>query len=169
MFRTLAIKQNISIYGLRKVKERWLNDQKLLSNKGKKLERRNRSLKFLKNFLLPASILQAILLFFFFNQLSELSIFNINLKSLTLFLMGLFPFWLAIWDLYENKKAIGELHWQTDDQKKFFESALQQFDETQSIDVKKKILMTILRQSISELYHWMMNMYHREHEPPTGS
>ena len=35
-------------------------------------------------------------------------------------------------------KAIGELHWQYYDQKKFFESALQQLDETQSIDVKKK-------------------------------
>ena len=72
-----------------------------------------------------------------------------------------------MWELYENKKASGELQWQYHNQKKFFDASLQEFDDAKEFEVKKKILSKILRQSISELYQWMIHRYHREHEPPS--
>ena len=83
--------------------------------------------------------------------------------------MGLFPLWLAMWQVYENKKASGELQWQYYNQERFFEKAIQQFDETETTTVKRKILSKVIQKSIFELYLWMLHRYHRDHEPPTGA
>ncbi len=152
-----------------KVRERWLLDQfNYFSSKEKKLSEKIKKISFLKIFLLPCSILQAILLFFFSDVLKSIPILGLNLQSFCLFLMGVFPLMLAIWELYENKKASGELKWQYYGQKKFFNNGLQQFDEAQSVEAKEKILSSIISQSMLELYQWMLHRYHREHDPPTG-
>ncbi len=160
-------KKNL-LENLDKVRERWLDDQyKYFSKKENQLGKKNLRINFLKRFLLPASIFQAILLLLFSNEMKEIVFLDINLRAFILLLMGLFPLWFAMWELYENKKASGELQWQYHNQKKFFDASLQEFDDAKEFEVKKKILSKILRQSISELYQWMIHRYHREHEPPS--
>ena len=154
---------------LEEVREKWLIDQvKYFSMKGKNLSENIRKISFLKAFLLPSSLLQAILLLFFSNELQNISFLGLNLQAISLFIMGLFPLMLAIWELYENKKASRELQWQYFDQNKFFEKGVRQFDQAPSIEEKQKVISKIIRQSVSELYQWMLHRYHREHDPPRG-
>ena len=155
---------------LQDVRDRWLMDQhKYFSKKGNALNKRNSRINFLNQFLLPLSLIQAIVLLFFSKELNEFFVLQISLQSITLFLMGLFPLWLAMWQVYENKKASGELQWQYYNQERFFEKAIQQFDETETTTVKRKILSKVIQKSIFELYLWMLHRYHRDHEPPTGA
>ena len=132
---------------LEEVREKWLIDQvKYFSKKGKNLSENIRKIGFLKAFLLPSSLLQAILLLFFSNELQNISFLGLNLQAISLFIMGLFPLMLAIWELYENKKASRELQWQYFDQNKFFEKGVRQFDQAPSIEEKQKVISKIIRQ-----------------------
>jgi hypothetical protein len=148
------------------VRERWLDGQRYyFTKKEKQLSAKSRRLKLLKKLLLPASVVQAIFLILFADGLENILLLGVPAKSMVLFLMGLFPLLFAVWDVYENKMATQELLWQYRNQRIFFEDALRQLDENDASEGRKKILELLVKRSISELFQWILNRYHREHEP----
>ena len=66
----------------------------------------------LKSALLYAIAAFALMLLVFAVPLHERLLGAVTWKDGVLFLMGLLPVWLGIWELYQNKMAMRELLWQ---------------------------------------------------------
>jgi len=89
-------------------------------------------------------------------------------KDLLLFVMGLLPVWLGIWELYQGKMATRELLWQYRNQLRHFSRAT--IELTQAADRLSRIaiLAALGKDSLMESYLWTIHRYHREHEPPAA-
>jgi len=91
-----------------------------------------------------------------------------SFKDAILFLMGLVPMMLGIWELYENKLATRELLWQYRAQLHRFSRARLQLAQATTWAQSKEILMNLSKESLMESYLWSIHRYHREHEPPAA-
>ena len=148
----------------------WLNDQAgYFKNKIHKLEHSHHLVEKIKQRLLIASALSVVLLILFKNILVENSLFGlIDFKTLLVFLMGLLPFWLGVWEIYMNKLAVKELLWQYKNQSEIFSLAAFKMENARNLDERKKVLVELGEKSLMENYLWTIHRYHREHEPPTA-
>ena len=90
------------------------------------------------------------------------------MKSLLVFLMGLLPLLLGIWEIYQGKMAIKELHWQYKNQTALFNRALSKIKNTIHKKHQKKIIFELAESCLMENYLWSIHRYHREHEPPSA-
>jgi hypothetical protein len=93
---------------------------------------------------------------------------SLDLKTLVVFLMGLLPFWLGVWEIYQGKMAVKELLWQYRNQSKLFSLMSARIKYSRSIEEKQRILAELGERSLTENYLWTIHRYHREHEPPTA-
>ena len=150
--------------------EHWIEDQaNYFSKKTKMLAEQHHHLEKIKTILLTASFLAALALIFFKQSLVTMIIAgDFSTKSLLVFLMGLLPLLLGIWEIYQGKMAIKELHWQYKNQSLLFKTAYKKIKATRSIKHQKKIIFELGEYSLMEIYLWSIHRYHREHEPPSA-
>jgi hypothetical protein len=92
-----------------------------------------------------------------------------NAKDLLLFVMGLLPVWLGIWELYQSKMATRELLWQYRNQLGHFSRATLELTQAADRNRRVSILAALGRDSLMESYLWTIHRFHREHEPPAAS
>jgi hypothetical protein len=86
-----------------------------------------------------------------------------------MFLMGLLPVWLGIWELYQNKMAMRELLWQYRNQLGHFTIAELQLSRGTTADRSQEILAQVGKEALMESYLWTIHRFHREYEPPAAT
>lgn len=157
-------------YNMEFVCKNWLEDQaNYFAVKAKKLTQYHHKLEKIKAILFSMSAIATLMLIFFKYQLVGITLFaHVDAKTFTVLLMGLLPFWLGVWEIYQNKMAIKELLWQYRNQSLVFNQAKQQLDNATTMAQKTEILTNLAEHSMMENYIWIIHRYHREHEPPTA-
>jgi hypothetical protein len=150
--------------------QHWLADQaKYFNDKTKRLSSHHHKLEKIKGILFIGSAIATISLILFKYQLVDIVLFaHVDAKTFTVLLMGLLPFWLAVWELYQNKMAIKELLWQYRNQSIVFNQAQKEIANAITLEQKSEILIRLAHRSTMENYIWIIHRYHREHEPPTA-
>jgi hypothetical protein len=93
---------------------------------------------------------------------------HLSLKTLIIFLMGLLPFWLGVWEVYQSKMAVKELMWQYRNQSDNYSSTNRMLQNSTSVEYQKGLIARLGQTSILENFLWIINRYHREHEPPVA-
>jgi len=152
------------------VSNAWIKDQaKYFKSKIDKLSHEHHKLEKIKTRLLIASAVSVVLLILFKKTLVSISIVgSLDMKTLLVFLMGLLPFWLGVWEIYQGKMAIKELLWQYRNQSNNFRLAEVKIENSKNTEAQKEVLINLGEKSIMENYLWTIHRYHREHEPPTA-
>ncbi len=150
--------------------QHWLVEQaKYFKNKTKNLSSHHHKLEKIKGILFAGSAIATISLILFKYQLVDIVLFaHVDAKTFTVLLMGLLPFWLAVWELYQNKMAIKELLWQYQNQSIAFSQAQREIENATTLEQKSDVLVRLAHRSMMENYIWIIHRYHREHEPPTA-
>ena len=148
----------------------WLEDQaQYFRSKIDRLSEHHHRLEKIKGKLLLASAGAVVVLILFKKFLVGTTLLgSLDLKTLVVFLMGLLPFWLGVWEIYQSKMAVKELLWQYRNQSKLFNLMSTRIEYSQSIEEKRRILAELGERSLTENYLWTIHRYHREHEPPTA-
>ncbi len=148
----------------------WLDDQKTYFNKKiDSLSHRHHKLEKIKGRLLIASAVAVAVLIFFKKDLVGVTLIgSLDMKTLLVFFMGLLPFWLGVWEIYQSKMAIKELLWQYRNQSNLFNLASIQVAHCKTIEQKRAVLTELGQKSLMENFLWTIHRHHREHEPPTA-
>jgi hypothetical protein len=155
---------------LRFVHHTWIDGQlAYFKAKVRQLERTHHRLELLKTALLFALALITVVLLVFAEPLArQLTQAGFSTKDFLMFLMGLLPVWLGIWELYQDKLATRELLWQYRNQLSHFSRAKIELTEALEESRRVSILADLGRDSLMESYLWTIHRYHREHEPPSA-
>jgi hypothetical protein len=153
---------------LESVHRSWIRGQhEYFSTRVRKLERGHRRLEKMKSTMLYAIAALALVLLLFAARLYSQTVGATSAKDAIIFLMGLLPVWLGIWELYQNKKAMRELLWQYRNQLGHFTRAELQLSRSTARNRHREILAQVGKQSLMESYLWTIHRYHREYEPPS--
>lgn len=152
------------------VHRHWIvGQQEYFRRRVHRLEREQRRLEVLKSGLLFAIAGFALVLLVFAVPLHERLLWAITWKDAVLFLMGLLPVWLGIWELYQNKMAMRELLWQYRNQLGHFTIAELQLSRDTTADRSQEILAQVGKEALMESYLWTIHRFHREYEPPAAT
>ena len=155
---------------LESVHRHWIiGQQEYFRARVHRLERDHRRLEVLKSTMLYAIAGFALLLLVFAVPLHERVLGAITWKDAIIFLMGLLPVWLGIWELYQNKMAMRELLWQYRNQLGHFTIAQLQLSRSAAASRYQEILAQVGKEALMESYLWTIHRYHREYEPPTAT
>ena len=114
------------------------------------------------------SIVGAFALIGFMHSLHEFHLAGFDGKVWLVFLMGLLPLWVAVWELYQNKMATREMIWQYANQRRYFVAARNQMETTQDVTARLDVVEDLAQRALAEIYLWSATRFHREHEPPTA-
>ena len=151
------------------VSERWVKDQTAyFSRKHHQLHGEHERLETVKKYLFLAAFLGAVSLLFFKKSLYEFHIGDLDGKTLVVFLMGLLPLWLAVWEIYQSKMAIRELFWQYANQGELFELAERRLEAISDPIHAQEVISDLAERSLMDVVQWSTHRYHREHEPPSA-
>ncbi|SDK99602.1 hypothetical protein SAMN04488026_10638 [Aliiruegeria lutimaris] len=149
--------------------ERWVKDQSAyFHKKHRQLHHEHERLEVVKKVLFLAAFLGAVSLLFFKKSLYHFHIGELDGKTLVVFLMGLLPLWLAIWEIYQTKMAIRELLWQYANQGTLFEMAEKRLEATSDPTHAQDVIGDLAERSLMDVVQWSTHRYHREHEPPSA-
>lgn len=150
------------------VKQCWIDDQlSYFKSLVARLSKRTRRLGQVKTGLMCMNLFCLMMLIVFGNWLASVMFSeNLTLKSFLIFILGLIPLWVGIWELYQNKMATRELLWQYKNQAEHFQRASKQMEGELSIEAMQKIITDLGERSLFETYQWTIHRYHRESEPP---
>ncbi len=155
---------------LESIHRHWIvGQQEYFRRRVRALERHHRRLEVLKSALLYAIATFALILLVFAVPLHERVLGAVTWKDGVLFLMGLLPVWLGIWELYQNKMAMRELLWQYRNQLGHFTIAELQLSRSAAAGRSQEILAQVGKEALMESYLWTIHRYHREYEPPTAT
>ncbi len=148
----------------------WIEGQEsYFRRKVRRLEHLSERLEKTKAFLFFLLVLMTLIIVAFSVRLRATELFGkTSLKDLVMFLMGLLPVWLGIWEIYQNKMATRELLWQYRNQLRHFSRARLQLARDGEWERHAAILAELGRESLMESYLWTIHRYHREHEPPAS-
>ena len=152
------------------VKRLWIDDQAAyFKRKIHGLHEEHERLEKIKHGLFMLSFVGVIGLVLFKNSLVGTSLAEgLDLKTVLVFLMGLLPLWLGIWEIYQNKMAVRELLWQYRNQADLFATAAARLESSRSDAEAGHILNDLADRSLHEVYLWAIHRFHREHEPPSA-
>ena len=149
--------------------ERWIKDQATyFSRKHHQLHSEHERLESVKKILFLAAFLGAVSLLFFKTSLYDFHIGDLDGKTLIVFLMGLLPLWLAIWEIYQTKMATRELLWQYANQGELFELAERRLAAISDPVHAQDVISDLAERSFMDVIQWSTHRYHREHEPPSA-
>lgn len=158
-----------SFEGLEISHKDWVDDQaRYFKKKHHQLHRTHEKLERIKALLFIGVIIGFISLLVFKKYITAFDLLGVDGKTLIVFFMGLFPLWLAVWELYQNKMATRELLWQYRNQFKYFSAASTRLKNTTDNKIKCKIIAKLAERSLVEIFQWSIQRYHREHEPPSA-
>ena len=151
------------------VHDHWIEDQSTyFSKKLHQLHQRHARLEVIKTALLLGSVLGALALLLFKYELKKMGMVGFSGKTWLVFLMGLLPLWLAIWELYQGKMATRELIWQYANQRRYFTAAKAQMAACTTAEMQLRIVSDLAERALAEIYLWSAHRFHREHEPPAA-
>jgi hypothetical protein len=148
----------------------WIEDQAdYFKRKTHQLHLRHQKLEGIKKWVIWGLIAATVGLVFFKKFLLGIGLSDhLSLKTLLIFLMGLLPFWLGVWEVYQSKMAVKELMWQYRNQADNYSSANQMILNSNHVGYQKALIARLGQTSILENFLWIINRYHREHEPPVA-
>jgi hypothetical protein len=152
------------------VHRQWIRDQQsYFRSRVQRLERTHLRLETMKRMLIYTLATLTIILVLFSHTLREAHVAGtVTLKDISIFIMGLLPVWMGIWELYQNKMATRELLWQYRNQFSHFSRADLQLGRAHLRGRDRSILAAVGKESLMESYLWTIHRFHREHEPPTA-
>jgi hypothetical protein len=149
--------------------ERWVKDQASYFNrKHHQLHEQHERLENVKKILFLAAFLGAVSLLLFKKSLYGFHIGELDGKTLVVFLMGLLPLWLAIWEIYQTKMATRELLWQYANQGELFVLAEKRLTAISDPAYAQHVIAELAERSLMDVIQWSSHRYHREHEPPSA-
>jgi hypothetical protein len=156
---------------LQSVHRHWIvGQQEYFRRRIRSLERDHRRLERLKSVMLYMIATFAAVLLLFAHQLHDLLPgTTVTGHDGVMFLMGLLPVWLGIWELYQNKMAMRELLWQYRNQLGHFTIAELQLARDTTAERSQEILAQVGKEALMESYLWTIHRYHREYEPPAAT
>ena len=155
---------------LQNVHRHWIvGQQEYFRRRVRRLERDHRRLEVLKSGMLYAIATFALVMLLFAVPLHERMLGAITGHDGVMFLMGLLPVWLGIWELYQNKMAMRELLWQYRNQLGHFTIAEIQLSRDTTADRSQEILAQVGKEALMENYLWTIHRFHREYEPPAAT
>jgi len=148
----------------------WIEDQAdYFQRKTHQLHLHHQKLEKIKKWVIWGLIAATLTLVFIKKFLLGIGLTDqLSLKTLLIFLMGLLPFWLGVWEVYQSKMAVKELMWQYRNQSDNFASTKRMLQNSSSVEFKKRLIARLGRTSILENCLWIINRYDREHEPPVA-
>ncbi len=148
----------------------WIEDQAAyFQRKTHQLHQRHHKLENIKRWIIGGLVVAAIVLVFFKKVLVGIDFGNhLTLKTLVIFFMGLLPFWLGVWEIFQGKMAVKELMWQYQNQWEHFSSTDKILKNTGNVEFRRDIIARLGKSSILENCLWIIQRHHREHEPPTA-
>jgi hypothetical protein len=146
----------------------WIESQRqYFISKVARLERSSRRTSRLKRSLFVVILLVILSLILLGDSAHAIRLaFDIPLKNVLTFTMGLLAVTLGVWELHQNKMATRELLWQYRNQLNHFSRAHTQLARTSTETRRRQILAALGKDSLMESYLWTIHRYHREHEPP---
>ncbi len=149
--------------------ERWVKDQAAyFRRKHHQLHSQHERLETVKKVLFLAAFLGAVSLLLFKDTLYHFHIGALDGKTFIVFLMGLLPLWLAIWEIYQTKMAMRELLWQYANQGELFELAEKRLAAISDPAHAQDVISGLAARSLMDVVQWSTHRYHREHEPPAA-
>ena len=148
----------------------WIEDQAgYFERKIHQLHSHHQKLEKIKKWIIWGLIAATLGLVFFKKFLLGIGLTDhLSLKTLLIFLMGLLPFWLGVWEVYQSKMAVKELMWQYRNQSDNFSSTNRMLQNSSSFEFQKTLIARLGQTSMLENFLWIINRYHREHEPPVA-
>ena len=148
----------------------WIEDQaNYFERKTHQLHLHHQKLERIKKWVIWGLIAATVGLVFFKKFLLGIELGgHLSLKTLIIFLMGLLPFWLGVWEVYQSKMAVKELMWQYRNQSDNYSSTNRMLQNSTSVEYQKGLIARLGQKSILENFLWIINRYHREHEPPVA-
>ncbi len=150
------------------VKKAWIDDQlSYFRRMVQTLTKRTQMLGRVRMLLLGVNFLGLMSLVIFGSWLSSILFSEtLDLKTFLVFLLGLLPLWVGIWELYQNKVATRELLWQYRNQAEHFQRAATILEADLPIEELQRVIADLGERSLFETYLWTIHRYHRESEPP---
>lgn len=153
------------------VRKTWIEDQgRYFARRVHRLGHEHHRLGRIKLALFVASFLGALALLVFRHRLEEIGYGeHRDLATAVIFLMGLLPLWLGIWEIYQTKMATRELLWQYRNQARLFADATATIAASTSPEAKRAVIADLGERSLFETFLWTIHRFHREHEPPAAA
>jgi len=148
----------------------WIEDQAdYFERKTHQLHLHHEKLERIKKWVIWGLIAATIGLVFFKKFLLGIGLSeHLSLKTLLIFLMGLLPFWLGVWEVFQSKMAVKELMWQYRNQSDNYASTNRMLQNSTNVEYQQSLIARLGQTSILENFLWIINRYHREHEPPVA-
>jgi len=155
---------------LQAARKLWVADQSAyFSKKIHSMHHEHHRVERIKQLLLTATMVGIIVLILFkYPLMNNIPGTELQYKKLFVFFMGLFPFWLGVWEIYHNKMATKELLWQYRNQADAFALTEFQLASMSSPEQQRKIFARLAGDALFENYLWTIQRFHREHEPPAA-
>ncbi len=151
------------------VRMRWIEDQhQYFERKSRMMHRDDSRLGHLKRFILGATMLATAALLVFKQPLGHTMMAGLSLKTYLVFLLGLIPLWLGIWEIYQVKTATKELGWQYRNQLYHLKRASAVLRSAGDASRAMAILGDTAERMLTDTYLWTVQRFHREHEPPAA-
>ena len=151
------------------VRKAWIEDQhKYFRRKAHGLHHAHHRLERIKGWILASMVMAVASLMLFKGYLSHTEVLGLPLKTYLVFLLGLVPFWLGVWEIYQAKMAIKELGWQYQNQLFHLERAASALGHPGSAKRAVHILDDTAERLLADTYLWTVQRFHREHEPPAA-
>jgi len=152
------------------VRAAWVDDQAgYFERKVAQLHTRHERLEVIQRLLYVLSFITVVVIIAFGADLKTVYVpGHVSMKTALVFLMGLLPLWLTLWELHQGRMATRELLWQFRNQAAIFRGASVRLGLTDNEDDASKIYIELAERSLFETYLWTIHRFHREFTPPSG-
>lgn len=150
------------------VRRTWLEDQhRYFERKAHALHHAHERLERFKARVLASMAIAIVALMLMKTAMAQV-VLGLPVKTYVVFLLGLVPLWLGIWEIYQTKMATKELSWQYQNQRFHLERAVRQLEHAGGVKRAAAILGETAERLLADTYLWTVQRFHREHEPPAA-
>jgi hypothetical protein len=148
----------------------WVHDQaRYFQNRISELHVRHKRLELVQGVLYVLSFIAVIVIIVWGKDLKDVyGPGHVSFKTILVFLMGLLPLWLTLWELHQSRMATRELLWQFRNQAAIFRQASVHLSDLEHEDAMEQIFVELAERSLFETYLWAIHRFHREFTPPSG-
>ena len=151
------------------VRTTWIEDQHhYFERKAHALHDAGHRLEKIKHLILGGMVSSIVALLIFKAQLADILLLGLPLKTYVVFLLGLVPFWLGVWELYQAKMATKELGWQYRNQLYHLQHAARALRRADDPARAAAVLNDTAERMLTDTYLWTVQRFHRDHEPPAA-
>ena len=151
-------------------RDKWVEDQaRYFKRKVEGLEAREERLEVIARVLYVLTFLATVALIFFGASLKkEFLTDDVDVKTALVFLMGLLPLWIGLWEIHEGRMATRERLWQYRNQTSLFARASARLNHLDAPPATLDVFVELAERSLFETYLWTIHRFHREFEPPSA-